>query len=362
MSQIIAWLFKFLCFSATIFMITYWCVEYLKDNDLASVDYKTIKNVSFVNPMLSLCFENPFLEEKLKSVSSDLNKSVYLDFLKGKVDDNGILHEIDYSNVTLNIENSLKYYYIFWKNESGYVKYPASNKDLVRPTITYNGFLNDHFKKCFGFGLEPHIMKDVRRVKKIYVADIFQEYPGHQRPIDGSFSALIHYPNQFLLRAHTEKLGWRRKVANNESMFMHFKVDMIDYFRRRSKRQQPCMPNENEFDIEIISRHNKIFGCRALYDTLDSNLPFCKGMENISRSVFDGKKADLDEVDPPCDSVLDITLEYDEFDDKEKDGGYIIAITYPDRVKVIQQSKEISFHGLVGNSGGYIGLFLGKWI
>ena len=121
------------------------------------------------------------------------------------------------------------------------------------------------------------------------------------------------------------------------------------------------MPNENKFDTEIISKYNKRFGCRAVYDISGSDMPFCVGTENISKSIFDGKKADLDQVELPCDSVLDITLEYDEFDDHEKD-GIVIAITYPDRAKMIQQSKEISFHSLVGNSGGYVGLFLGKYM
>ena len=120
MNQVFGCLFRFLCFAATIFMITYWCVEYSKDNDLASVDYHSLKNLGVVNPILSLCFENPFLDEKLKSINSVLNKSVYLEFLKGKVGDNGMLQKIDPNNVTLNIENSLKYYYIFWKNASGY--------------------------------------------------------------------------------------------------------------------------------------------------------------------------------------------------------------------------------------------------
>ena len=228
--------------------------------------------------------------------------------------------------------------------------------------ITYHGFLNDHFKKCFGFDLEPTIMDDVRRVKKVYTADIFHEYHGHTRPIDGSFSAILHYPNQFLLRAHTERLGWRRKSKRNESMFMHFKMNMIEYLRRRSKRKKSCMPNENKFDTEIISKHIKFFGCRAVYDTSVSNMPFCEGMENIRKSIFDGKKADLDQVEHPCDSVLDITLEYDEFYDQFEKHGIVIAITYPDRAKMIQQSKEISFHSLVGNSGGYVGLFLGKYM
>ena len=37
-----------------------------------------------------------------------------------------------------------------------------------------------------------------------------------------------------------------------------------------------------------------------------------------------------------------------------------LGISYPDNVRVIQQSKEVDAHSLIGNIGGYIGLFLGR--
>ena len=39
---------------------------------------------------------------------------------------------------------------------------------------------------------------------------------------------------------------------------------------------------------------------------------------------------------------------------------WYIKIDYPEEVKIITQSKEVDIHGLIGNVGGYLGLFLGK--
>ena len=39
----------------------------------------------------------------------------------------------------------------------------------------------------------------------------------------------------------------------------------------------------------------------------------------------------------------------------------MFGISYPDEIKVITQSKEVDVHSLIGNIGGYIGLFLGKY-
>ena len=36
------------------------------------------------------------------------------------------------------------------------------------------------------------------------------------------------------------------------------------------------------------------------------------------------------------------------------------SIIYPEEVRLITQSKEVDVHTLIGNIGGYIGLFLGK--
>ena len=40
---------------------------------------------------------------------------------------------------------------------------------------------------------------------------------------------------------------------------------------------------------------------------------------------------------------------------------YLISISYPPMAKMITQSQAVDAHSLVGNIGGYIGLFLGKF-
>ena len=37
-----------------------------------------------------------------------------------------------------------------------------------------------------------------------------------------------------------------------------------------------------------------------------------------------------------------------------------LLISYPDKIKVITQLKSVDAHMLIGNIGGYIGLFLGN--
>ena len=40
--------------------------------------------------------------------------------------------------------------------------------------------------------------------------------------------------------------------------------------------------------------------------------------------------------------------------------GLNISVSYPNLMKVISQEQDVDVHALIGNIGGYIGLFLGK--
>ena len=69
---IIRLLFKGACWVAAVMMVLYWVVEFsIKDEDLSIVDYKTFyQERNIMLPEVSLCIENPFIEDKLIRVSS----------------------------------------------------------------------------------------------------------------------------------------------------------------------------------------------------------------------------------------------------------------------------------------------------
>ena len=61
---------------------------------------------------------------------------------------------------------------------------------------------------------------------------------------------------------------------------------------------------------------------------------------------------------PPCQGMSKIDTEFINKFPQTKD-AFIFTIGYPEQVKVIKQSQAVDGHSLVGNIGGYIGLFLG---
>ena len=350
--------FGCLCVTTTFAMIIYWCYQYSQDNDLSLVDYKDFSTIPQTYPVISLCFEVPFLEDKLKQIHPSINGSLYLKYLKGEVD-NDILRYIDYDNVTLNILDYVGSYDVTWRNGSKSRNIKESQQEVRKMHhVTYSGFINGYLVKCFGIELNVKHMKEVSRIKNRYRKQMFQTYPDGLRPVDGSFGTHFHYPNQFLLSAQTSRYGWPKRKTNS-GFYMYFRIKIIEYLRRRTKRKQPCLDSGKQFDDLVIDYANQQNGCRAPYQTNIKNLPICSGKENIKKAIFDLWENKKDKIRPPCDAILHVSDIYDEYE--LTNDSIAIAIKFPERVKIIQQSREITFHALVGNSGGYIGLLLGRY-
>ena len=53
---------------------------------MADIEYKSDHRIGKIRyPEISICFENPFLDEKLKDVRKDIDKETYLKFLRGEI-------------------------------------------------------------------------------------------------------------------------------------------------------------------------------------------------------------------------------------------------------------------------------------
>ena len=122
-------MFSGLCVIATFAIIGYWCYLYSKDNDLSLVDYTHFSNIAQHYPVLSLCFDNPFLEEKLTQIHPSINGSLYLKYLKGEID-NDILKYVDYDNVTINILEYSLSYDVKWRDGSRLRNINESNQEF----------------------------------------------------------------------------------------------------------------------------------------------------------------------------------------------------------------------------------------
>ena len=85
-----------------------WCLyKYTKDEDVSLVNYKRYHSKeNSIYPSLTLCFNNPFLNEKLQSIGEGINTTTYSKFLEGLHWDERLLN-IDYDNVTIDLDKYL---------------------------------------------------------------------------------------------------------------------------------------------------------------------------------------------------------------------------------------------------------------
>ena len=360
----IVYVFKFLCFAATFFMTGYWCVHYFQDHDLSLVDYGLMKDVENPKPTFTLCFINPILEDKLKEIHPNLNRSLYLQFLKGDID-HDILSKINYENVTLDIRSQIRVFNIDWRNGSRSFSNDTYIQNVMKIHVAYSGFQNRFLYKCVGIEIKPAYKEEIKSYKLYLQKGIFRIYPGGYRPSTGLFSTRIHYPSHFVLSYETAKYGW--PIRNNgDAYYMRFGIKMIEVLRRRNKNNKPCIPKSKSYDSVVMESALNEAGCRAPYQTSFKHFPFCKGREKIKMSMLVAeRKFHMNDIYPPCEEIVDIEYNYSELEYSpetliEWDQNFIVlAVGIPDKIKIIQHSREISFHALVGNTGGYIGLFLG---
>ena len=115
------------------------------------------------------------------------------------------------------------------------------------------------------------------------------------------------------------------------------------------------------YDDFVLEQHLKVLGCRAPYQKLRKHFPICSSREKIQKAGLDIAVYRKSNYFPPCEAMSNMQYDYSEMDYKGNGTWFQFTLDYPDRVKVIRQSKEITIHTLVGNVGGYIALFLVKY-
>ena len=356
--------FNFICFFATFSLIGYWNFQYLKDKDLSYVDYELVEDLEQPYPTFSFCLKNPFIEEAIEEIDPALNSLLYRLFLKGVIDEDKFQNDHVYENVTTSIKDKIIRLIAFFRN-GDYEIFNKNNYDrIVEIYESYNGYITRHLHKCFGLQLKKAQMKMVGHLIMYVNQSMFEVYSDGLRPYNGNFKTFLHYPDHFVTSIPTGKVAWPEQELRSNYV-MHFTIKMVEILRRRNKDRKPCLA-KNDFDSRIIQSISKEVGCRAPYLFSKDVFPLCVGKDAIKKAKISRRKFNLTNIIYPCEVIANIEYDYSEkeFSKEKQQWGpnktIGFWITFPERMKIIQHSKEITFNSLVGTCGGYIGLFLGK--
>ena len=359
--------FKFSCVVATFVMIGFWFYEFSIDDDLCLVDYESFgKSKDVSHPLVSMCFVDPIDSKKLVQIDTSLNTSTYIAFLRGDVFDEKWIH-IDYDNVTMALSEYVLGYAMKSKNRPILYYEKLDNIIFKEPKVTYSGFTRVGLTKCYSTQISDEYIADLQFFATAYKQDVF---PDGIRPSKYGFYVSFHYRDQFLLYSagKNRKYTWP-KYKNKPNYMMDFLITYIEVLQRRNKRNEPCLEEPNQFDKLLLEQYDSNIGCRPPYRTTHKNLPLCSTKETMKQHALFSEHSKY--MIPPCKTMSNIQFTYEELlQDKwtnnetwmRNETWFYFTILTAAQSKIIRQEKAIDIQTLVGNAGGYIGLFLGKTI
>ena len=326
LSNCIDILFKALCLLVVFVMIGYWFIKFIQDEDVCLVDYKPIKEANDIHyPEVSLCFQYP-----------------------------GKLHEdistINFTHLSINMTQYFLRTTVVWKNGSGHLIQEA------KPYLSFSGFKYGSYLKCFSIFIPDLDWGEVKFIAHWYSIELYvNRFP----PSMGGVVARIHQPNQFLHTDDAQYLSSNMDVS--EGVSLGILMTGFEVMKRRNKVKEPCVTNWNEFDQIYTTQHITEFQCSPPYFEPSEHFPICSDEKKIEDSRFEVSRIrSKPSYFPPCQGMSKI--DYDFFNNfPKKKGSLSIMIGYPEQVKIITQSQAVDVHTIIGNIGGYIGLFLGKF-
>ena len=223
------------------------------------------------------------------------------------------------------------------------------------PYVTYNGFYFGSFYKCFGIELNS---RKINYIILLYKRNIFPN--GTQ--VSRKFRTFLHYPQQFLRSLGTVR-SHRSKQEEKHYYEMVFKLYGIEILRRRNKPSEPCIEDWKNYDRMVMQHHIETVGCVMPYQKSETVTAMCEAGGKMKRAKS-GLQRIGDELKhpPPCEGMDNIYSSYNDNIDTKKGNKdqFGIKIEVPTGLKEIRQSKAVDVQALIGNTGGYLGLFLGK--
>ena len=353
-SVVLRYIFNLACFTTAFGMTFWWLYRYSLDEDIVQMNLKPIDFQDGQYPMLSYCLADPFIESKLKKYDEALTAEKYKDILLGLISYKG-MKNIDYDDVTLNFTKFYLGDVIRLRNGS-FVENEVPNFLQELPQATYSGFSDGIFYKCI------KLKSRLTNIDYHYFKFNSSLYPNGIRPsLLESTSVALHLPNQVSWAWDSIKYSWPKRIEKIAHA-MDFKLQQIDILKRRTnKKNDPCTPDGLNFDQMILDYYLNKVGCKAPYYKTNESLKLCDSKKKMKESTFELMRND--KPMKPCTSALTLAFAYNEFDLNCKVcDWFTISITYPNQYREIKMIQAIDIHTVIGHSGGYIGLFLGKRI
>ena len=345
--DMLRYVFNTACIITLMLMAGFWFWKFaIEDRDIGVVDYVLFENTLDIHlPSATFCFQEPFLKNQLELHKPEINLSSYYQYLSGDAVSESY-QNVDYANISIELQDYFLGAYVKLRNESNY------RNATVRHEVNFNGFDGfNTFIKCYEVVLDmPHL----RNVEQLFL------YYDQKRHVDDTdtgytyrtFEAAFHYPGQFLLALDVSFGDWAKVRP------IYYKIEDIEIMRGRNSRKRSCTPYSDivSFDDMVQKKHTISKGCTAPYLQRHEGTTRCSTKETIKHALYEWSTVRAQYYPACCQRISKMTIESKGVSSEET---FYVKVIYPEYVKVIEQSKDVDIHALIGNIGGYVGLFLG---
>ena len=353
---VLRYFFNVACFTTAFGMTFWWFYRFFKNEDSVQIDEKPLNFHDGHYPILSFCLNDPFIDSKLKKYNDTLTIAEYKMILMGLSSYKGI-ENINFDDVTLDLADFYLGFDVHFRNGTTIEKMYHDALEFL-PQVTYSGLSFGSFRKCFGF---DSMLTNIHVVTLKFNSSI---YPEGIRPSSFSmpFSPIIaiHLPNQIFILGSMVKYTWPMRSQKN-AYRMDLTLQQIDILKRRNKRNDHCISEDYNFDQNFLDDHLGMVGCKAPYHRTNKNFELCGLQKKMEEASFDLGTTEIQMK--ACTSISSLTFTYDESDIHGYGLDFFqLALKYPKQYRVTKMIRAIDIQTLIGNAGGYIGLFLGKLI
>ena len=362
--QYFRYIFVSVCLIATVAFNILCISQYLENRDLCEIDYKTFNtDKDQIYPSVSICINNPFIEQSLAQYGQGITINKYRRFLRGEFWDSRMLN-IDYDNVTFAlIDNVIEYGFQypnwtwFW-----YRINDEPSKAVSKPYISYRSSDDKCFAMDIKFRLNVKILRLGLRIKS-------KLFPNSIRPdrwvLDKQgFQVYLHYPHQFV-RSYAAGIGkwdWPSReiktgVYQNSSYSMDLIVENIDVMILRDKpnQDQPCDVDWLNYDYNVWKSAIDQLGCRhPVWNHPYTTYPLCSSKEDIQKAM-PPEFEDLLKYPICCRRIEKAQFgyyEYDMEDDERKiiEGAWFeLKVKFGDSIyKEITKVRKFDYQSLIG--------------
>ena len=374
----LASIFRFLCLILTLLLLSYCTWRYIQDGSTSLIDVRTYHTTKKdIYPSLSLCFygNEIYDRNKLNQTYGIKTPKDYMAFLEGQTWEDKMT-KIEYDDVTMDLSNYVQSIDIAvndlysnpvynWHSKHGKAMETNQNSTISKSKEQFPfvvSFRQASFK-CFSLDLSTELMPET----KDQIIRIIEVTFRNLSSLNVHMSYYMHYPNQLIrtLPFDVEHPGYPGLVSGTLKE-KNFRIQNVEVIRRRNTFKKPCNeewrkddhllkleilqttkckpPNWVEFDYQICT---------------DKNLMV---KTNIREGDF-GNPQFLKSVVRPCDELLHLSFNF-----VGVPRGLNESLEAPSKLNVVFKTakyKEIlhirafNIESLLGNMGGYVGLFLG---